>query len=257
MKKIALAIAALTLCSAVPSAQAQLTKADKKAIKKAVKGKLYLRMDAPCATGRHPYGTYKKPLVEVSPEGSNVDTDTELNMGVFHADSTYWGIRINDPVELDEVDIDIDDNEVELELEGVDHAEDESTVIKLVDIRSMDDFQKAFDLAFSRTPLQDAHDDWSAEIKNAIGERKLMNGMTKRQVFYITGTPEEFIKSEEDGKQIETWKVRTDRGTKMGFFVAKKQKESAFPKTLRFEDGKLTRLGESGSASSEGFSVDN
>ena len=244
------------LLLAVAPVGAELSKDDRKAIKSALKdGTLYMRMDAPCSTGRHAYGTYKRPLVEVSPEGSESDTSTELNVSFFHADSTYWGIRINDPVEFDEMDYESDEASIEIELEGVDSADGESTVIKLIDIHTMDDFQKAFDLAFARSPLQDEHDDWSADIKDAIARRELVNGMTKRQVFYITGSPEQFDKSEDGGKKIETWTLRTDKGMKMGFIFTKKKKEEGMPKTVRFEDGKLVSIGSSGG--SKGLDLDN
>ena len=93
---------------------AKMPKSDRKEAKRMLDGTLYLRMDAPCATGRHPYGTYKRPLVEVSPEGSNTDTETMMSSSFWHADSTYWGIRVNDSVELDEVDF--DDDEVEIQI---------------------------------------------------------------------------------------------------------------------------------------------
>ncbi|MEM1182062.1 MAG: hypothetical protein AAGM22_27185 [Acidobacteriota bacterium] len=250
-----LSIAALALACAFP-ANAELTRDEKKQIEKKLEDvTLYMRMDAPCATGRHPYGVYKKPLVEVSPEGSNMDTSTTMNMGVFHADTTYWGIRINDPVELDEVDVDEDDYEVEIELEGVGPADDVETVIKFVDIRTYEDFEKAFDQTFSDVPLQDLHDDWSAEMKQAVADRKLVDGMNKRQAFYVVGSPESFEKSEEGGKKIETWRLRTDRGVKMGYFTAKAQK-SDFPSSIRFEDGALVNVGSSGTADDDGFSLD-
>ena len=242
----------LSVSLAPAPADAKLSKDDRKAIKKALKdGKLYMRLDAPCATGRHAYGTYKRPLVEISPEGANTDTSTELNVSLFHADSTYWGIRINDPVEFDEMDYESDEASVEIELEGVDHVEDESTVIKFINIHTMDDFQKAFDQAFA---LQDLHDDWPADIKAAIAKRELVNGMTKRQAFYVTGTPESFEKSEEGGKEIETWHLRQDRGMKMGFFKAKMGESTGLPGSIRFEDGVLVGVAQSGS--SDAFSLD-
>ena len=50
----------------------------KKEIKKKMKnvGTLYTRIDLPCKYGRHAYGTFTSPLVEVTPEGTNTE---ELN----------------------------------------------------------------------------------------------------------------------------------------------------------------------------------
>jgi len=60
------------------------------------------------------FGTYKKPLVEISPEdGGDNTAENEVNAGWWHADSTYWGIRINDPVQLDDLDFDKDSVELD------------------------------------------------------------------------------------------------------------------------------------------------
>ena len=256
MKKLVKLLPVLVM-SVLPVATAfgELSKPERKKIKAAFSGTLYLRMDAPCATGRHPYGVYKRPLVEVSPEGANTEgTDVMLNASWWHADSTYWGIRVNDPVRLDEVDIEADDAEVDVELEGVGPADGNATVIKLIRIHSFDDFEAAFDKAFSRQPLQDEHADWPAEIKQAISERKLMDGMSKRQDFYITGTPERFEKKEENGTEVETWHLRQNKGMKMGYFKAKMGESTGLPASVRFENGKLVDASNVGTSSD--FSLD-
>ncbi len=246
--------AAIAIALIIPAATTWggLAKPERKQAKALFKGTLYLRMDAPCATGRHPYGTYKRPLVEVSPEGTDGDVETEMNASWWHADSTYWGIRVNDPVEFDE--LEFDGSEVEIELEGVGPAENNATVVKFVGIETLDDFQAAFDHAFSRQPLQDGHDDWPAEIKQSIADRQLKNGMTKRQVYYITGNPESFEKKEEGGKQVEIWNLRQDKGMKTGFFRAKMGESTGLPSSVRFEDGKLADAAQSGTGSD--FSLD-
>jgi hypothetical protein len=236
-------------------AAAELTKSDKQEIKRMLGGKLYMRIDAPCATGRHPYGVYTRPLVEVSPESVNTDGDMEINASWWHADSTYWGISINDPVEMDEWDEDDEENEVEIELEGVGSADGNKTVIKFVQIYSLDDFKAAYERTFSKVPLQDLHDDWSADVKKAIGDRELKNGMTKRQAFYVTGRPERFEKKNEDGKEVEIWSLRQDKGMKMGYFKAKAGESTGLPASIRFEDGVLVNVG-GVSGESDSFSLD-
>ncbi|MGD8375551.1 MAG: hypothetical protein PVF68_05370 [Acidobacteriota bacterium] len=235
------------------ASMAKLAKADRKEAKAMAKeGRLYMRIDAPCATGVHAYGTYKRPLVEVSPDGVNTDGDQAMSYGWWHADSTFWGISINDPVEVDE--IDFDDDEVEIELEGVGRADDNATTLKLVKIESLDDFKAAFDRTFSRVPLQDEHEDWSAEIKEAISERRLVEGMSKRQAYYVTGTPERFEKTEEDGAEVETWFLRQDKGMKMGYWGGRSGGSTGLPSSIRFVDGKLADFAEVGSG--EGLDLD-
>lgn len=246
--------AAIGIALMLPAATTlgELAKPQRKQAKQLFDGTLYMRLDAPCATGRHTFGTYVRPLVEISPEGSNTDAQNELNASWWHADSTYWGIRVNDPVEFDE--LEFDGTEVEIELVGIGPAEDISTVIKFVDIHTLDDFQAAFDRAFSHQPLQEEHDDWPAEIKRAVAERQLVNGMTKRQAYYVTGNPERFEKKEEDGQEIEIWYTRQDRGMQMGFFGVKAGETTGLPAELRFEDGQLVNAAATGTSST--FSLD-
>jgi hypothetical protein len=237
----------LVLLSTTTVAQAELNKADKKEAKSYLSGTLYARLDIPCGTGRHPMGTYKFPLVEVSPEGVNTEKDEAFSAGWYHAQSTYWGIAPNDTLQLDE--LDYDEDTVEIELEGVGKTEGNDTVIKFVGINSLADFKKAADLAFARVPLQDEHADWSPEIKKAIGERRLVKGMTKRQVFYVTGNPESFNETQDKGKKVETWTMRQNRGMQIGFWmVSAGSPTSGLPKTLRFVDGKLEDFESSGSS---------
>lgn len=248
--KLTVAMASCLLM--VDAAGAALSKPDRKSIKQRMKstGTLYMKLDMPCATGRHPYGTYVRPLVEVSPEGTNSEAENGVSASWWHADSTYWGVSVNDPVLFDEMEIEADEGTMEIELVTPD--EDVSTVVKFIEIYTLDDFEAAFDRTFSDRPLQDTHDDWPEEIKKAIGDRELMNGMTKRQVYYITGAPESFEKTEEDGKKVETWSLRQDKGVQLGFWMSRVGETTGLPESLRFEDGKLVDA--RGSAS--GFSLD-
>ncbi len=227
----------LALGLAAP-ATAGISRQDKKAAKQMFSSTLYLRVDAPCTQGRHPYGVYQSPLVEISPTSVNTQTQDGASFGWFHAQSTVWSVRINDPVKLDELDWEEEEGTVEVELEGVGPADDHDTVLRFVGIQSLQDFQRAFELAFSRQPLQEEHPEWPAEIRQAIGNRLLLNGMTKRQAFFVVGMPVRVEKKTEEGKEIETWTLHT-RGIEFGFFGVKSGVGGAAPETLRFEDGLL------------------
>ena len=53
-------------------AAAQVPKPVRKQIRAMLRqGTLYARIDMPCKTGRHSWGTYKSPLVEISPNPAN------------------------------------------------------------------------------------------------------------------------------------------------------------------------------------------
>lgn len=231
---VATALTATTVFAGIP-------KPERKQIRQALKDTtLYLKVDAPCVTGRHPFGVYYSPLVEVSPDGVNTE-EHQGGFGMYHADSAYWGIQVNDPVRFDDVEFDGDTFEVELV--GVKEAEDEITVIKFHRVNSYDDFRRAFDHVFSTEPLQYLHDDWSEEVKTAIGDRRLMEGMSKRQTYYVTGAPKSFERWEEDGVEVEVWTLRENRGMKMGFFRMNLQEvPSGLPEELRFEDGRLVNV---------------
>jgi len=232
-------LAALVLTTSGAERADGLSREDKKEVKKMVEGVLYTRIDIPCETGRHAYGTFKSPLVEVAPDGLTSEARTGVNFqaNLFSARSAYWALAPNDPVVVDE--IDFDDDTIEIELEGTKSADGRDSVIKLVRIRTMDDFKSAFEQAFSRVPLQDAHPDWPADVRAAIGERKLLTGMNKRQVFYVTGSPVSVNKFQEKDKEVEIWSLRQDSGMKMGFWSVKAGQGTGLPSTLRFEDGKL------------------
>ena len=64
--RVVLLIVVLVLM--VANVSADLSRSDKKAIKSMVDGKLYLRVEAPCIDGRHAFGAFTAPVVEVSRE---------------------------------------------------------------------------------------------------------------------------------------------------------------------------------------------
>lgn len=238
MSRLHNVVAGCLLSLVLPSlAAAELPKKDRKAaVQRLSAGTLYLRIDAPVTQGRHPYGVYYSPIVEVSPTQVNTEAEDGASFGWYHASSTVWAVRVNDSVQYD--DIEWDEDTAEIEFEGVGAADGNDTVIKFIGINSLADFNAAFDLAFSTQPLQDEHPDWPAEIRKAIAERKLVNGMTKRQAYYVVGTPAEVEKTTEDGKDIEIWTLR-QKGMEIGFFTINPGDQGRPAGTLRFEDGKL------------------
>jgi len=252
MRKLVLSCAVLLLVVAAVPVRAEISKADRKQAKEMFSGTLYTRIDIPCGTGRHPMGTYKFPLVEVSPDSVNTDGEASFSASWYSAQSTYWGVKPNETLRLD--DIDYGDEGIEVELEGVGKSDGNDTVIKFVGINSFADFKKAFDRAFSRVPLQDEHSDWSAEVKQAIANRQLQKGMTKRQAFYVCGAPESVKENTENGKKVEVWTLRENRGVQIGFWGASTGTPTGLPKTLRFVDGQLTDFEASGAS---GLKLDN
>lgn len=231
---IAAFVAAAFLFTA--GAQAELSRKDQKAARQMFKGTLYMRFDAPCTKGRHPYGVYLSPVVDVSPQGVNTETEGGGSFGWYHASTTVWAVRVNDPVEFDDISWE-DDGTLEIELIGVGSADGRDTVLRFVNIQSLADFEAAWKLSFSTQPLQDEHPDWPADMRKAVGERRLVPGMNKRQTFYVVGLPEQVEKSKEGDLEIETWTLRK-RGAEIGFFTYDPGDFGPAEK-IRFEGGKL------------------
>lgn len=217
---------------------AEISKQERKAAKAMFSSDLYLRVDAPCTKGRHPYGVFLSPLIEASPRGVNTQVDEGASFGWFHAASTVWDVRVNDPVRLDELDWEADEASVEIELEGVGPADGRDTVVRFVGISSLADFQATFDHVFSPRPLQDDHPDWPAEIREAIRDRRLLDGMNKRQAYYVVGMPARVEEKTEDGKQVEIWTLQREN-LRIGFFGVRAGDAGTPPELLRFEDGVL------------------
>ena len=244
-------VALLTVAGA---AHAAISRHDKKEAKHVFSGPLYLRMDAPCTQGRHPFGVFYSPLVKVSPSGTEQDAEEGSSFGWYHAESTVWPLHVNDQVELDDIDWDEDEASVEIELDGKGPAEDQHSVIEFVDVHSLGDFKAAFDRAFSHKPLQEEHPEWPEKIRQAIAERHLMNGMNKRQAYYIVGTPARVEKTKEGDALVEVWTLHR-KGIRFGFFSVKTGGMTEAPQSLRFEDGALVSA--STSTSEGGLDLDN
>jgi len=220
----------------VPVARAQLSGQDLKEAKKMVKGPLYLRLDAPCRYGAR-FGLSVEPLLEVSPTESNVERRLSLP-GKLRVESVYWGFSPNDAVSWGALSVKGDT--VQVWMEGLPPNSVE-VIIDFVQIKNLDDFKKAFDLTFSRVPLQNEHPEWPEEIRRAIAEHRVIVGMTKQQAFCVVGMPINLQTGEEKGVKVETWFPRIDRGT---IITGRKVKSTrtGFPAMIKFVDGKVTAI---------------
>jgi len=226
----------LLLCLLMPVAvQAGLSKPERDSAKSMTSGTLYLRLDVPCKYGvAGGFGLNVESLLEVSPTGH--DVERKLNLpSKKKRESVYWGFFPNDTVRYGKLTFDGDT--VQLWMEGTPPNNNE-IMIDFVHIQSMDDFTKAFNQTFSKVPLQDEHQDWPSEIRQAIAARNLIVGMTKEQAFDVVGTPINVVTGEENGVKVETWFPRQDRGTVVTF-RKNKSTRTGFPSLLKFADGKL------------------
>ena len=225
-----LAVLALILACLLPAAALALTKAERKEAKAMLSGTLYLRTDAPWySKGSLPFTPMiKEALVEVTPSEVRPAKDMP---GMY----ILWELGVNDAVELEDFEVE-GDGAVHIDLEPAEGGK--HGILHFVGINTLADFKAAFDQSFSRVPLQDEHQDWPSDIRRAIAERRLIDGMTKRQAYCVTGPPESFDQTTRDGKQVEVWRLKLNRMPRYTFLIA-----AANGPTLRFEDGKLVGVG--------------
>jgi hypothetical protein len=202
-------------------------------------GTLYLRLDVPCRYGRGRWGIAKaihhvESLLEVSPEGYSVEH--KLALPPKHkGDSVYWGFSPNDAVRYGKLLFDGDT--VQVWMEGV-SPNDYEMILDFIHIQNLADFTKAFNLAFSRVPLQDEHPEWPPEVQKAIVEHRVIVGMTEEQAFSVVGSSISVVTSQESGVKTDTWLPRQNRG----FVTSWGQVEgtrTGFPSLLRFTGGRL------------------
>lgn len=241
MRLIRLALAATLVAALAPVMRAELPKSMRGAAKDMLVGPLYLRIDVPCRYGRHAFGVYVDALVEVTPAGTNMEQESSETT-FWTAGGVYWGFGPNDMVQLNKVSY-LKDGKMEIWMVGVGKKKDYELGVRFAGINSIDDFKKCFETTFSRVPLQDEHSDWPAAVKTAIAERRLIDGMTKRQAFAVVGRPVKIEIAQEGGKQVETWSTRQSNGVEVGYWTIKGGETTGFPVTLKFVDGVLSGAG--------------
>ena len=239
-----LVLGSLTLLA--PISSAELTGKDRDQAKGMAKGELYLRNNVPCRYRSGGFGIGAEVVTEVSPQGVEWEQNlkaieqekqTKKRKGV---DTIYWGFGPNDKIQYGT--LYFKGEIVELWAEGA-KPKDTEIWIRFVQIKTLDDFKKAFDQILSSKPLQDEHADWPANVRQAIAERKLVEGMTKTQAFAVVGTPIALESSEEGGKKLETWFPRQETGTS-GSFGKLLTATTGFPTSVKFVDGVLTAIAE-------------
>jgi len=209
-----------------PAGWAKLSGKDKKEIEQMVSETLYLRIDVPTNAGVQPF-------LEVSATGYGWErlVNAEQAKRKNKPSGVYWAFFPNDTLKWGSPRYERDTIIVWFE------GQRDELKIKFVGINTLDDFRKAFDLAFSRVPLQQQNPDWPAEVQTAIAERRVVGGMTKKQASCVVGIP---LKTEKEGTDAEIWYPRQDtldprRGSRA---------QTGFPKKLKFVGDQLMTIEE-------------
>ncbi len=218
---------ALAVLAGPAALHAQLTAADKQAAEKMMEGVLYLRLDAPCDYGR------MVALLVVSPDGADASRRIG-DLSEENRDNVYWQFGPNAAIHHTVLRWGIDS--VRVWAEGVRRDRNE-IMIDFTGLKTLEDFKKAFDRTFSKAPLQDAHPDWPPEVRKAVAERRLIEGMTKEQAASIVGTPASVETPVADGAEVEIWRPRQQNGKQPIYRGVSTQ--TRFPAALTFRAGKL------------------
>ncbi len=221
--------------------RAQLSEQEQGTAKKMMKGTFYLRLDAPLNYVQGAWGLGPEPILEVSPTGHDTSKRfAQLRTGKNGDSRVIWVFFPNDGMRYAK--LSFNNDTVHIWMEGL-QISDIEMKLDFVQIKSLDDFTKAFNQTFSKVPLQDEHPDWSTEVRNAIAARKLLLGMTKEQAFAVVGTPVDISTEQENGVKVEIWHPRRDKGSMVVQLGSRVLTNSlgvtGFPSLLKFVDDKL------------------
>ena len=237
---------------------AQLSKEDHAAAEKMISGTLYLRLQAPQKYGMGHWAPYSVSMLEASATGASAERKLaeplkSIPRNGYHLkqEEVYWGYLANTPV--NNCKLVSEEGRLVVWCERVDPNTEVS--VDFIDIKSLDDFTKAFNLTFSKVPLQDEHPEWPSDVRDAIAKDRLVVGMTVEQARIVVGTPLSVSTAEENGAKTETWMLRQDPGKVLGWnrkHGAWKEvsTNTGFPTSIIFKDGKLLSIG--GAAATEG-----
>jgi hypothetical protein len=244
MTRLRMIIGLAILMSFPSSINAQVKGKDRDTVKQMCDGTLYLRNNLPCRYKSGGFGIGAEVITEVSPEivdwernlkAADQENAKKKRRGI---DTIYWGFLPNDVIRYAKLYFKGD--VIELWAEGA-KPKDTEVWIRFINIKTLDDFKKAYSLILSKKPIQDEHTEWAGDIREAVAQRKVIIGMTKEQAFAVVGNPVGTEKREADGKLEETWIPRQELGA-AGDLRGVLSGRTGFPTSLRFIDGKVSSI---------------
>ena len=250
----------LVLLFAPMALRAQLSKEDHEAAKQMISGTLYLRVQAPQKYGMGNWAPYSVSMLEASPTGISAERKLaeplkSIPKNAYHLkqEEVYWGYLANTPVNHCKLEWEKGTNVVWCE--RVDPNTDFS--VDFIDVKTLSDFTRAFNLTFSKVPLQNEHPEWPSEVRESIAAGKLAVGMTVEQARIVVGAPLSVSNGEENGAKTETWLLRQDPGQVLGWNKKrgawkKVSTQTGFPTSVTFKDGHLQSIQQPPTASAPG-----
>jgi hypothetical protein len=247
--RLLLLLAALASPAVVPLAHAGPSKAEMKAAVAAVNeearamypGPVWALKDLPVYSGATMNIPWIGPIAEVSPEGVKIDANTVVSATYASVKTVWYGARANEKLTFKEATLD-DDGTIGLAFVGVDGSKGHDTKVRVRGAKTLAEVKGGLDQILSVTSPIDPT--WPEDVKAAIAKRAVVNGMTKRQAYLVVGEPASANVQEIGGKKIETWVTRNNNGMRIGFGAT--MELTGYPPTLRFEDGKLVGVTQTG-----------
>jgi hypothetical protein len=240
----------LLLCFPPLALRAQLSKENHQAAQQMISGTIYLRMQAPQKFGMGQWAPYSVSMLEASPvavtaERKLAEPLKSIPRNGYHLkqEEVYWGYLAN--TALNHCKLEWEKGKHVVWCERVDPSTDVS--VDFIDITTLDDFTKAFNLAFSKVPLQGEHPEWPSDVRAGIAIGKPVIGMTVEQARIVVGAPLSVTAGEENGAKTETWMLRQDPGQVLGWNKKhgawrKVAKQTGLPASITFSDGKLLSI---------------
>ena len=206
-------------------------------LKAAYSGDVWAMKDLPVNTGFTMYASWISPIAEVDPSGFRIEAQVGVSATVGSAQSVWFGVRPYDTLTFKEAGC--ADDGVVIALIGTGDSKGRDTKIKITEGNTLAQVKAGLDaLVVTSDPIDPA---WSDEIKQAIHNRTLVNGMTKKAAYLVVGEPSGASTKEENGKKIETWNPRQNGGMRIGYGA--KTEVTGYPTEIHFEDGLLAGLG--------------
>jgi len=240
----------LLVCCLPQALRAQLSKEDHRAAQQMISGTLYLRLQAPQKYGVGKWAPYSESMLEASPAGVSADRKLaeplkSISRNAYHLkqEEVYWGYVANTP--LNHCKLVWEKGRNVVWCERVNPNTDVS--VDFINVTTLDDFTKAFNLTFSKVPLQDEHPEWPSDVRAGIAAGKLVVGMTVEQARIVVGAPLSVTAGEDNGAKTETWTLRQDPGLVLGWNKkhgagTRAAKQTGFPTSITFHDGKLLSI---------------
>ena len=189
------------------------------------------------------------PVAEVTLDGYKIEAKGGMESHGVGASGVWFSVRPYDSLEFKECEF--DDGVWTIVFSGVGDSDGRDTKLRLPQKSTFAEVKPVLDQLISATDPLDGYADWSPEVKTAIQKRLVINGMNKRQAYFVVGEPTGSSVREEDGQKIETWSPRQTDGIRIGYAAG--MSATGYPTELRFEDGVLVGVA---TTSTGGVSLD-